>query len=598
MPQTTPENLVSRSSLRRVVGAIVTRWQISARIKRHRIGLAFGGSISGLAITAHYIERSGRYSAEDGPIAALVACVRFSRAFFVSSAITLDYRVLFARHREFKSEQYKAERSLVHTRSALRLLNLCKTQGAIYVKIGQHVASMSHALPSEYTSVLSQLEDRAAYRPYSQVEQVITSELGGKVDDHFSDFEKKPVAAASLAQVHRAKLGNTDERVAVKVQYPGLQTLVAGDLACYRVLSYLLSYAFPDFSLDWIISEFKENLANEVDFRHEANSSERTRLFFAKDRRISVPRIFPDRSTSKVLTMEFIDGIRVDDVDKLQKYGVKPAEVAQAVVDAFGRMVFVSGFVHCDGHSGNMLVRPRRENPGDFELFLLDHGLYAELEEDFRRAYCRLWRGLVLRNESDVNLACEQLGAPGFANLFSIFLLNRNWNSAKQFGVDLRNKMTKEEIQALVKELRDGGLENGADFTAYLRDVPKDLLLVFKMNSLVRNINKKLGAQIDRFKANARFAVRGMRHRNFPVDATGQPFSTMPSTARKIHEEENRGIRSRVLDWIRWEVFNPILTLTDCLAIEINLAVLDFLLVLVRWWRGSSGVVSARDSLG
>lgn len=268
----------------------------------------------------------------------------------VSTAIMFDYKVLFARHSDYKSDEYKAQRSDVHAKAASRLLALCKTQGAVYVKVGQHVASMTHGVPREFTSTLIQLEDRAASRPYAQVERVLKKELGGEVHDHFSSFEEQPVAAASLAQVHRATLSATGETVACKVQYPGLATLVAGDLASIRFLSYLLTKAFPWMSLDWMVDQFRENLAVEIDFEKEAEASERTRLFFeGMDDCVAVPKIFERLSGRKVLTMEYIDGFRVDDVERIAGAGLDKNEVARAVVEGFAKMTFLSGHVHCDG---------------------------------------------------------------------------------------------------------------------------------------------------------------------------------------------------------------------------------------------------------
>jgi ABC1 atypical kinase-like domain len=239
-----------------------------------RVGPALAGSLVASMCAAHAVERSGRLTADVGPAAGLLAAVRFTRSLVVTAAVILDYRVLFGKFDNYASAEYKEARSRTHERCAYRILELCKTQGAVYVKIGQHVASMNHAVPKEYTSAFKELEDRASYRPYHQVRRVLCSELGGSVHDHFANFETVPVAAASLAQVHRAHLRDGGEKVAVKVQYPGLEALVAGDLASIRVLSRLLSYVFPYFSLDWMVREFRVNLAKELDFLQEAESAE------------------------------------------------------------------------------------------------------------------------------------------------------------------------------------------------------------------------------------------------------------------------------------------------------------------------------------
>jgi aarF domain-containing kinase len=455
---------------------------------------------------------------------------------------------------------------------------------------------MNHAVPKEYTSVLTQLEDRAAYRSYSQIERVIRNELGGQVSDHFSSFDSVPVAAASLAQVHCATLAGSGDRVAVKVQYPGLDTLVAGDLVSLRTLSYLLSFAFPSYNLDWIIREFKANLSREIDFLQEGASSEKTRRFFADDKIICVPRIYPEKSTSKLLCMEFIDGFRADDLEQLKAAGIEPVAMATAVVRALGNMSFISGDIHCDAHGGNLLCRPGAPGSGKFELFLIDHGLYRTLSEATRKSYCRLWRGLVLRNENDVDRACKELGAPGLGEIFALFLLNRSLSSSKQAATDLRESMTKEEIKAFRDELKAGGIESGADAVAAMEGMPQDLLLVLKMNSLVRNINKKLGAEIDRFRANARLAVRGLHHDNIELSQPGLEagaglIAGNSTEAREIPGRvDGRWLLSRVLS----KLSSRACFYADIVAVEINLAIFDVVRFVYRWWAG----MPLRDTIG
>lgn len=512
---------------------------------------------------------------------AVIATVRFTRALRTAAVVMADYRFLFARHSEYTSDEYRAERSDVHRRCSDRCLNLARKQGAVYVKIGQHVASMNHAVPPEYTSKLKLLEDRAAYRPYSQIKRALDRELERPMSDVFDHFNHKPVAAASLAQVHEATLKDTGERVAVKVQYPGLEALVRGDLASIKFLSWMLSWVFPYFKMDWVVEQFRRNLEKELDFELEAQSALRTQKFFKDDPRVFVPDVYNDTSTKKVLTMEYIDGFRVDDLDALHDYLVDPHAVAQTVVDAFAQMIYVNGFVHCDPHAGNLMVRP---GPGGaFELYLLDHGLYRQLDDDFRQSYCKLWKGLVLRRTKDVDEACEELGAPGFANVFSVFLLNRSWSIAKRLGTDLRVKMGRDELRRLRSDLRDGGLRSQADVNEFVERIPDDLLLVFKMTSLVRNVNKALGATVNRFKVNARYAVRGLRHvNNFSAESSGGADDTKSVIVAGTHSERLHPFSAlaAVTDWFG--------LLIDRVCIELQFLVLDVALLAVKWWFGSS----------
>lgn len=524
----------------------------------------------------------------------LIAAVRFTRALRTAAVVMADYRWLFARHTDYTSDAYKLDRSDVHRRAADRCLSLARKQGAVYVKIGQHVASMNHAVPPEYTSKLKLLEDRASYRPYPQIKRALERELRRPVEDVYTEFHQKPVAAASLAQVHCATLRDTGEMVAVKVQYPGLEALVQGDLTSIKVLSWMLSWVFPYFNMDWVVEQFRRNLAKELDFLLEAESARRTSESFADDKRVFVPHVHIDASTTRVLTMEYIDGFRVDDLDALDKADVDPHAVAQTVVEAFAQMIFVDGFVHCDPHAGNLMVRPGVN--GSFELFLLDHGLYRQLDDNFRQSYCKLWKGLVLRRGNDVDEACQELGAPGFANVFSIFLLNRSWSFAKRLGTDIRVKMSKEELKQLRNDLREGGLKSQADVSSFVERIPDDLLLVFKMTSLVRNVNKALGASVNRFKVNARYAVRGLRHLNgYGVEDQGGRSGNGAVVVAGTHSEK-REPYTRLVALSNW--FGMVV---DRVCVEVQLLVLDAALFAVRWWFGGNISLDAsgrQNSLG
>lgn len=548
--------------------------------RNHRLPLATGAVFATAATSVSLERHPGLFDHTPlaTPVSGVIAVVRFARSLCTASIVMADYRLLLSRHSDYTSEKYKAERALVHRRSADRLLSLARTQGAVYVKIGQHVASMSHAVPAEYWQKLRLLEDRAAYRPYTQIRRAVERELGKPVEDVFDEFEQVPVAAASLAQVHRAKLKG-GEAVAVKVQYPGLEALVESDLKSIQMLNWLLSWVFPYFNMAWVVQRFRQNLEKELDFELEAESAGRTAHLFSHDARVRVPGVFNLFSTKRLLVMEYVDGFRVDDVEAMREACVDPHIVANTAVEAFAQMIFVNGFVHCDPHAGNLMVKPKGH--GRFELFLLDHGLYRQLDDNFRQSYCKLWKGLVLRRGSDVEEACQELGTPGFANLFSVFLLNRSWRFAKRLGTDIRVRMSKDEIKQLKNDLKEGGLKSQADVSAFVERIPDELLLVFKMNSLVRNVNKALGASVNRFKVNARYAVRGLRHFNGYVREGESPDGTTGVVIVAGTHSELSQPHSRLLAFANW--FG---TLLDSVYMEVHLFFLDVALYAVRWWFG------------
>lgn len=535
------------------------------------------------------LERSPSAIDSDSPLngaaSAVVAAVRFTRSLYTATHVILDYRRLFARHTDYDSDEYRMDRSVVHERCADRLLKLARTQGGVYVKIGQHVASMNHVVPREYSNRLKLLEDRAAHRPFWQIERTIRRQLGIQaLSQAFSEFDSTPVAAASLAQVHRAILRSSDgghgEQVAVKVQYPGLETLVVSDLATIRILSRLLKYNFSFFNMDWAVAQFRRNLNQELDFAQETRNAERTSNIFSKDKRICVPRVYKRLSTKQLLVMEYVEGCRIDDVSKLSALNIDADSVAKTVVDAFAKMIFIDGFVHCDPHGGNLLVRKSATKAG-FEVCILDHGLYREMDDDFRQGYCLLWKGLILRRQNDLSNACVKLGVPGLEELLSIMVLNRPWKSARQIGTDVRVRMTRQEMRELRKDMRRKGMK-GEDIAEMVQKMPDDLLLVFKMNSLVRNVNKSLGARIDRLKVNARFAVRGLRvrrNRHKQNSGRGDDYDEVVVASAGEHE----GLATWVTDWISTALWQTSM-LMDRLAVEVQLLALDVAREFLSWW--------------
>ncbi|PXF43767.1 putative aarF domain-containing protein kinase 1 [Gracilariopsis chorda] len=546
--------------------------------------VAVGASAAAVAAVA--LERSPAALDPDSSLGAaasrVVALVRFSRSLYAAARVAFDYRALFKRHAEYASPEYRADRALVHRRSAQRMLHLCRVQGAVYVKIGQHVASMSHAVPPEYRQQLRQLEDRAAHRPFSQIRRALERQLPAGLNATFSHFDPQPVAAASLAQVHRATLRDSKRDVAVKVQYPGLESLVSSDLTSISMLSWLLSWLFPFFNMHWVVDQFRVNLRNELDFQMEARSARRTANFFRDHPRVFVPHVYDQYSTDKLLVMDYVHGFRVDDVEAMHRQHIVPQQVAQTVVDAFAHMIFINGFVHCDPHPGNLMVSPT--DSGHFRLYLLDHGLYRELNDNFRQSYCRLWKGFVLRDTPLVEQACDELGAPGFANVFSMLLLNRTWSFAKQLGTDIRVKMSPEEFGRIRDDLKEGGLKSHADVSHFVEQIPDQLILVFKMNSLVRNVNKALGAQVNRFKVNARYAVRGLRvfNNNTPDRPQRHAHAHTATVLAGTHLEESVW---KVCELLRACADTAALWM-DCVSVEVQLFALDVVLYMFKMWYG------------
>ncbi|BBN13742.1 aarF domain-containing kinase [Marchantia polymorpha subsp. ruderalis] len=455
----------------------------------------------------------------DGAIANLEAArqglLRSSRAIYTFAVNSYDYKYSLKDYDD-KSEEYFQARSEVHKRAAERLLKLCQANRGFYVKAGQFVGSMKN-VPQEFVTVLSVLQDKAQPWPYHAIQKVIEGEFGQSIGDIFAEFDEEPIAAASLAQVHRAQLKGGEE-VAVKVQYPHLQQQFEIDIRTMYTLSKAISMLFPDYQFEWIVVEFEKGVSRELDFKQEGKNAEQTSKNFASKDHVKIPEIKWDLTSRRVLTMEFMHGFKITDTERLKKAGIDPLQVAEVLVEVFAEMVFCHGYVHGDPHPGNIFVHPRDQVKGkrNFDLVLLDHGLYRELDEGFRNDFCRLWKALILLDSNEMEELGDRLGAGHFYKYLPIIFTGRPLNSKSGLG----RGMSLSERNQLKEEVRHFTM---GDVSQFMEGLPRDFLTVLRTDGLLRSITSKLGATPRmRLIINAKYAVLGLaqQHRGDPGRGT------------------------------------------------------------------------------
>jgi predicted unusual protein kinase regulating ubiquinone biosynthesis (AarF/ABC1/UbiB family) len=268
----------------------------------------------------------------------------------------------------------------------------------------QFLGSRSDVLPREYVEVLSKLQDRVPPKPFGVVRRTVERELDRRLDEVFRRFEPRPIASASLAQVHEAEL-LSGERVAVKVQYPEIESLVRSDLANLRMLFRAVGVFERDFDLMPLLDELGEYLPRELDFQSEGRNAETVARFFAGREDVVVPRIHHELTTRRVLVMEFMPGIKITDVDALRAAGVDPNRVTQTLVEAFCRQILTHGFFHADPHPGNLLVQPEGAR-----LVLLDFGLTKDLPPHFREGIVAFALAMLADDADRLGKALVDLG--------------------------------------------------------------------------------------------------------------------------------------------------------------------------------------------
>ena len=222
-----------------------------------------------------------------------------------------------------ESTQNNEGRKSIHQRNAERLLNMCRNNAGVYIKVGQHLANLDLLLPEEYIQTLASLFDDAPVSSYEDVCSVVKEELGASPEELFSDFSETPLASASLAQVHTATCKKTGKKLAIKVQHKGLRETSGGDLfACSTVVG-IAEKLFDDFNFGWICEELTPQLPKELDFNNEGQNAEAASAHIkSTGLDCVIPHVLWDFTTERVLSMEFEEGFRATDVDSIDKAGI------------------------------------------------------------------------------------------------------------------------------------------------------------------------------------------------------------------------------------------------------------------------------------
>ena len=215
-------------------------------------------------------------------------------------------------------------KSRLNRKSAERLLDLCRENGGVYIKVGQHLANLDYLIPREYIDVLSSLFNDAPQSAVNDVYSVIEEDLGRGVDELFDDFDPNPIASASLAQVHVAYCKKTKKKLAVKVQHRGLRETSAGDLFAVTHVVRAIDSLFTDFTFGWIADEMAPQLPKELDFKREGRNSEIAAVQVEKSGlACCIPKVLWEKTSSRVLTMEFEEGFKSTDIESLEASGLK-----------------------------------------------------------------------------------------------------------------------------------------------------------------------------------------------------------------------------------------------------------------------------------
>jgi len=363
----------------------------------------------------------------------------------------------------------------------VRIRRTLEELGPSFIKLGQLMSTRADLFPPEYINELTKLQDQVPPVPFEEIGRLIEAELDQPLDRLFESIDEKAMAAASVAQVHSARL-KSGEQVAVKVIRPGIEKRIRKDI---QVMYYFAARFERNFDLGRIVGavnlvkEFERTIFRELDMLIEAGNIERFTRSFAEVDEICIPKVYWDFTSKSVLVMEHIEGIKMDRVDEIRRQGIDPQEVAMIGLRSFSRQLMAAGIFHADPHPGNTIVMP------DGRVGLVDFGIVGYLDEETMMQVAHLFLGFA---EHDYDMVMEAFEAAG--------LIDPRTMDLKSFRVDLKDMAEPFYGRSLktisVKDVYDQVMRLVFKYRIRL---PRNLLLLFKTFIQTEALGKILGSE-------------------------------------------------------------------------------------------------------
>ncbi len=429
--------------------------------------------------------------------------------------------------------------------------------GGVMIKLGQFLSSRVDVLPIEVTQELQGLQDEVPPADSEQVFALLREQLGD-LNRRFVNIERQPLAAASLGQVYRARLRPAGAaevaRVVVKVQRPGIEDLVRTDLAALRVVARWTMRYKPirkRANVPALLEEFARTLWQELDYRAEADNAEQFAEIHADNPRIQIPRVYREHSTSRVVVLEDVEALKIGDTAALAAAGIDTADVAELLLEAYFKQIFVAEFFHADPHPGNLFVRPRPaaevagDAPPDFQLVFVDFGMAVRLPKAMGENLRKVLIGVTQRDSRQLVEAYRDLGffLPG-ADVERITEAHETILD-QIYGRNLLDLTQPDprEIEAIGREFRDLLFD-------FPFQIPQDFIYLGRALGMISGLVSTLDPHINPWRQIERYGQQLLRGQSFQqfrdmrlagvVDLL-RPFLGTPGRIQRLLEEAEKG---------------------------------------------------------
>ena len=385
--------------------------------------------------------------------------------------------------------------------TAERMRLVLEELGPTFIKLGQLLSTRPDVIPLPFVKEFEKLQDDVPSFPFAEVTSQLIRELGGPVESFFAEIDPQPLAAASIAQVHRARL-ITGEDVVIKVRRPGIVELVESDISALMSLARLAERHIPGSEICdpvALVREFARTIRREMDFSREGHTIEKFRDNFAHTPWMYFPRVYWPQSARGVLTMEYVNGVKVTDQGSLEQQGLDGSLIARRGADAFLEMVLSHGFFHGDVHPGNVLILPGNV------ICLLDYGIVGRLDETLKTFLTDLLHAIVNRDMDE--MVSLLLFAGDISDNLDIQALKRDLSSF----IDGYYELPLKEIEVGRMLMDFIGI-----ITLYSIRIQPDLMLLVKSLILVESMGRSLNPSFDMVEHLRPFIEKALRQKYSP----------------------------------------------------------------------------------